>query len=170
MTDSTTEIATFVAVSSLLTGIAANKLAPLLDPTDVKTLYFNYAKQQGAAELQQLLDIFLANKDKPDAEIAASIFASNVAWFARSVMLEWYLSAWYDPDALAQYAAQANDPTRSCIDPPQQPNSTVISSVAYTQGWAWNVAQAHPMGFSNFRFGYWSANPPSLTAFVGGGK
>lgn len=170
MTNNPADIATFVAVSSLLTGIAADKLAPTPDPTDVKTLYYNYAQQQDPAKLQKLLQIYQDNEGKLDNEIAAAIFASDVAYFARSVMLEWYLSAWYDPDELKRYAEQANDPNRACTDPPAQPNSTVISAVAYTQGWAWNVAQAQPMGFSNLRFGYWSSNPPSLTDFVGGGK
>lgn len=160
MTTQTDDIATFVAVSAVLTGIAASKLAPLLDPTDVKTQYFDYAKQQDAAALQQLLDIFTANRGQPPAAIAQAIFGSDVAWFARSVMLEWYLSTWYAPADLQTYAANPG--------PTTTPNGTVISSVAYTQGWAWSVAQAHPMGYSNFRFGYWSANPPTLTDFVGG--
>ncbi len=162
MSDQATDIAVFVAVSAVLTGISASKLAPLLDPTDVKTQYYNYAKQQDPVSLQQLLDLFTANKGQPPDVIAKAIFSSGVAWFARSVMLEWYLSAWYDPGDLQKYAANPG--------PATAPNSTVISAVAYTQGWAWNVAQAHPMGYSNFRFGYWSDNPPSLTDFVGGKK
>ena len=91
--------------------------------------------------------------------IAAAIFASSADWFARSVMLEWYLGSWYVPEELEKYAA---DPSGGA--PPGQ----VISSIAYTSGWAWNVAQAHPMGFSSLRFGYWASEPPSLQDFVGG--
>ncbi|HEX4496824.1 MAG TPA: sorbitol dehydrogenase, partial [Thermoanaerobaculia bacterium] len=29
----------------------------------------------------------------------------------------------------------------------------------------WKAAQAHPMGYSQFSFGYWSSVPPSLAAF-----
>jgi hypothetical protein len=31
----------------------------------------------------------------------------------------------------------------------------------------WRVGQAHPMGYSEWRFGYWAANPPPLDAFIG---
>ncbi len=41
----------------------------------------------------------------------------------------------------------------------------VISSQAYTKSLVWNVAQAHPMGFSVFTFGYWSQPPASLETF-----
>jgi hypothetical protein len=157
----TTNIANFVALSSLLTGIAASKLSPLLDPTNIKTTYYDYANTQDPAAMTELLQIFTDNKGKSNDEIAAAIFGSSVAWFARSVMLEWYLGSWYTPDDLQAYAA---DPSIGA------PGGTVISSAAYTSGWAWNVAQAHPMGYSNFRFGYWSADPPSLQDFVGGGK
>ena len=164
---STTELDTFVALSALLTGIAADKLAPQLDPTDVKTAYFNTAKQQDAGTLGDLLSIFSEAKQRGDSDeqIATLIFEQSgdeVAWFARSVMLEWYLATWYDPGELQRCASK---------EPPQVPSSgTVISATAYTQGWAWSVAQAHPMGYSTLRFGYWAQQPPSLSDFVGGGE
>ena len=40
---------------------------------------------------------------------------------------------------------------------------------AYTKGWAWSVAQAHPMGFSTNIFGYWNEPPPPLTDYIGSG-
>jgi hypothetical protein len=78
-------------------------------------------------------------------------------------MLMWYLGSWYDPAELEKYNGQ-NPPA----DP--VPAFAVISSAAYTQGWAWNVVQAHPMGYSNFQYGYWSTLPPSLQDFIGGGS
>lgn len=161
-TDDTTkqDLATFVAVSSLLTGIAADKLSPLLDPNDLKTVYYNYANDQDSAAMATLLSTFTANAGKPPAEIAAAIFASSSEWFARSVMLEWYLGGWYPPEELQAYAAA---PTKVPM-----PSGQVISTIAYTSGWSWNVAQAHAMGYSNFKFGYWSQQPPSLKDFVGG--
>ena len=50
--------------------------------------------------------------------------------------------------------------------PPVNPDK-VISSAAYTQGWMWRVGQAHPMGYSEWRFGYWAADPPPLDTFIG---
>jgi hypothetical protein len=35
----------------------------------------------------------------------------------------------------------------------------VVSATAYTQGLVWLIAQAHPMGYSNLQFGYWSREP-----------
>ena len=42
------------------------------------------------------------------------------------------------------------------------PPVKVISPAAYTQGWTWRVAQAHPMGYSELRFGYWAKDPLPL--------
>ncbi|TMK06556.1 MAG: sorbitol dehydrogenase, partial [Alphaproteobacteria bacterium] len=41
------------------------------------------------------------------------------------------------------------------------------SPKAYTQGWALRVAQAHPMGFSEMQFGYWSRPPSARVDFIG---
>ena len=76
-------------------------------------------------------------------------------------MLAWYLGNWYKPSDLKIYAVP--DPKRPPI--PFQ----VISMDAYTKGWAWSTAQAHPMGFSTNIFGYWSEPPPSLTDYIGTG-
>ena len=35
----------------------------------------------------------------------------------------------------------------------------VVSAKAYTQGLVWQIAGAHPMGYSNLQFGYWSRDP-----------
>jgi hypothetical protein len=37
--------------------------------------------------------------------------------------------------------------------------SQVVSATAYTQGLVWQIVQAHPMGYSNLQFGYWSRLP-----------
>lgn len=153
-----TPIDQFVTLSAILTGIAATKLAPRLDPTDIKQVYFDYIQQQEPGTFKQLLQIFSANQNQPPATIANIIFNQSgpqIAFLARSIMLAWYLGRWYAPTALRQAATG--------IIP-----SVVISSAAYTQGWAWNVAQAHPMGYSNFTFGYWAQNPPTLQDFIGG--
>jgi hypothetical protein len=118
------------------------------------------------ATFQQLLDIFNKNQALPPAQIGNIILNQSgdaIRYLARSVMLMWYLGSWYDPADLQKY----NSPT-----PPTDPlgPKAIISSEAYTQGWAWSVAQAHLMGYSNFTFGYWSQQPPSLEDFIGGGS
>ncbi len=37
--------------------------------------------------------------------------------------------------------------------------SHIVSAKAYTLGLVWQIAQAHPMGYSNLQFGYWSREP-----------
>ena len=37
--------------------------------------------------------------------------------------------------------------------------SQVVSAKAYTLGLVWQIVQAHPMGYSNLQFGYWSREP-----------
>ena len=161
---SNTPMDLFVGVSAVLTGIDASKLAPSLDPVNIKQTYFDYVQSKDGATFQQLLNIYDQNQTQPPATIGNIILTQSgdaVCYLARSIMLMWYLGSWYDPATLQKY----NSP-----NPPKQPLGAVavISSEAYTQGWAWSVAQAHPMGYSNFTFGYWGSNPPTLQDFVGG--
>ena len=73
--------------------------------------------------------------------------------------MAWYLGSWYAPATLQRYNSATPQPF------PVTPDK-VISAAAYTQGWTWRVAQTHPMGYSDFRFGYWSENPPALDDFI----
>lgn len=150
-----TAMGSFVKLSALLTGIAADKLAPAVDPVDIKQTYFDCAQQEGGATFDRLLAIFDANASQPPATVADIILnqsGDDIRYLARAIMLAWYLGSWYDPAGLKQ----------------PMPPARVISSKAYTHGWAWNVAQAHPMGYSDLRFGYWAGDPPSLADYVGG--
>ena len=62
----------------------------------------------------------------------------------------WYLGSWYEPDDLK---ASATPGAR------QRVSSQVVSAKAYTQGLVWLIVGAHPMGYSNLQFGYWSRDP-----------
>ncbi len=150
-----TDFQLFVGLSSALTGIAEDKLAPSVDPTaEVKQAYFDQAATDPA--FKKLLQIYDQNKDKPPAEVADIILnksGDDVRYLARAIMLEWYLGNWYAPATLREEKPF--------------PAFKVISPTAYTQGWSWRVAQAHPMGYSEWHFGYWSSPPPSLEDFVG---
>jgi hypothetical protein len=148
----------FVGLSVVLTGIDKSKLAPNLDPINIKKTYFDYVQSKADTVFQLLLKIYSQNMNLPPAQIGEIILnqsGESVCNLARSIMLMWYLGSWYEPSDL-----QKNVP----LDP-----VAVISPTAYTQGWTWSVAQAHPMGYSNFQFGDWSKLPPSLQDFVGGG-
>ena len=161
---SNSPIDTFVGLSAVLTGIDASKLAPLLDPVNIKQTYFDFVQGKSETTFNQLLAIFASNQTQSPAAIGDIILnqsGPNVEYLARSIILMWYLGAWYDPGVLMSY--NSSNPPKGPV-----PSAGVISADAYTQGWVWSVAQAHPMGYSNFTFGAWSSDPPSLTDFVGG--
>jgi hypothetical protein len=177
----------FVLLSAALTGIAESRLAPGFgpilkppaplvlatvspgsDPVDVKTEFFDWIKKindgRHRATLEKLLQIAKDNLNAPNREqaiigkiptgIDAELTRSDieVKYLARSIVLMWYLGAWYDPDNLQT---------------PNASNFVVISPKAYTQGWALKVAQAHPMGFSEMQFGYWTRPPNPRSDFIG---
>jgi len=152
--DDTSDLSQFVKISAALTGIHEKKLAPDVDPVQVKHDYFNQAKSDpGFGALMQIA------RDTPDADSAAEKIMNNadpqIKYLGRSIILAWYLGVWYEPTVLAQVPAPF----------PVNPLK-VVSPVAYTQGWVWRVAQAHPMGYSEQRFGYWSDEPLSLGDFI----
>jgi hypothetical protein len=158
MTNNDSPIQLFVGLSAVLTGIDAGKLNPDLDPVNIKQAYFEIAKQSGGATFDQLLAIFSANRGKPSADIGDIILnksGDRIRYLARSIMLAWYLGSWYRPEDLQK-------------PPTGGPPFTLISAAAYTQGWVWRVAQAHPMGYSDLTFGYWANNPPPLSDFIKG--
>ena len=67
-----TAMGSFVKLSALLTGIAADKLAPAVDPVDIKQTYFDCAQQEGGATFDRLLAIFDANASQPPATTSAT--------------------------------------------------------------------------------------------------
>lgn len=155
----------FVALSAILTGIAGDKLHPLLDANGTAEEYLAYATRNGGEMFQQLMGIYTQNSSLPPASIAALIFAdqsSPLAYMAKTVTLMWYLGSWYDPDGLKNYYDTVTLGKQAFAP------SVVISSNAYTQGWAWKIGQAHPMGYSDLRFGYWNTQPQPLSDFIGG--
>jgi len=146
----------FVALSAALTGVDPKKLAPGIDPIGVAEAYFNKAKSDPA--FSELLTRW-RSQTPPNA----SVFFTNqdpVRYLARNIIIAWYLGAWCDPADLQKYDSK---------NPPSVPlGFTVVSPAAYTQGWVWRVAQAHPMGYSDLRFGYWADPPFSQSALIGG--
>jgi hypothetical protein len=163
----------FVKLSAALTGIAAKLLAPDTDSIEIKRDYFNLVNVKQPAAFALLLQITKASglqiptgqgndsiiKQVDVDKLVQAIETKGDAtkYLARSIVLMWYLGSWYEPDHLKQLAG----PT-----PPPFVTHTVISSKAYTQGWLWRVAQAHPMGYSDMQFGYWTRDPASLEDFI----
>ena len=162
----------FVKLSAALTGIAAGKLAtpnfdarvPNSDPVDIKRVYFEQVNKTRQPVFRRLLQIArdaqkLPESGRDDAIIEKVKATPETKYLARSIVLMWYLGAWYEPDHLKTLVESPNPPP---------PTFKVISSKAYTQAWALRVAQAHPMGFSEMQFGYWARPPSDLPAFITG--
>ncbi|KMM82923.1 hypothetical protein SAMN04490203_1835 [Pseudomonas taetrolens] len=157
-----TDLENFTGLSSVLTGIGQDLLAPRVDPIGLPTAFLEFITPRvGETVLSTLLNQYatlLANHATPD-EIAQAVLMQDglpaptqTAQAARSIMKLWLLGVWYQPYTQDTFTAQ---------------EQTVVSDQAYTQGWAWNIAQAHPMGYSEFFFGYWNSEPPSLEDFTG---
>lgn len=151
----------FVALSAILTGIDAQQLHPTLDTFGTAQEYLDYATAHGGADFAQLMGIYAANRTQPDDAVGNIVFeqsGDDIAYMARTIILMWYLGAWYAPGALQAYHHDTSNPVMF----------VVISSNAYTQSWVWRVGQTHPMGYSNWRFGYWNTPPQPLGDFIGG--
>jgi hypothetical protein len=155
----------FLLLSAALTGIHVANLAPEfaqdktdimksdpgVDPINVKNDYFVWVNTIDSATFGKLLQIAKDhNQSAPDI-ITAVNASDDTRYLARSIVLMWYLGSWYKPTDLEN--SEKKFPSGAFV------NSQVISAKAYTQGLVWQVAQAHPMGYSNLQFGYWSREP-----------
>jgi hypothetical protein len=157
--DDAADLKLFVSLSAALTGIAEVKLAPAVDPIQIRNEHFKQAKLDPG--FPALLQIIRDDPTNPSA--AAEKVMHNpdptVKYLGRSIILAWYLGAWYEPKKLAIY--DSPKPGLFPLTPLK-----VISPAAYTQGWTWRVAQAHPMGYSELRFGYWAQDPLPLDDYI----
>ena len=148
--DETQSKATFVALSQALTGIAGSLLAPSPDPKNIlQTNYNAFTNNAGPYAVRLILGRFTSLKEQglSDSEIAAQISAdADNGPVAASIIKLWLLGSWY---ALGS-----------------QTSAVVVSSNSYVEGWIWRILQAHPMGYSMMRFGYWANKPPPLSAYL----
>ena len=169
----------FLVLSAALTGIRVSNLAPEFsqaDPTDpqkkvpilkadpgtdpinVKNDYFKWINANNASTFEKLLQITRDHSASAPNTISQEIItqvnaSDDTKYLARSIVLLWYLGSWYKPKDLKD--SLTPDPKL----PPAPIPSQVVSAKAYTQGLVWQIAQAHPMGYSNLQFGYWSRDP-----------
>jgi len=148
----------FANMSAALTGFQPSFIRPFLDPVNLSGIFYEFAVSQVTQTMMDaLMSAFAALSSETPAltpqQIAdallevSSTTPSNQAQLCQSIVALWYLGSWYPPPFQTGGLQQ------------------VISSQAYTKSLAWNLAQAHPMGFSAFTFGYWSQAPASLETF-----
>ncbi len=153
----------FVQMSALLTGFAADTIAPPLDPVDLKRTLFEAAQKGAGAAFDDLLALYAQlSGGTPVSEMSpeqrqsigeqlldpgSDPASQKRAATAQSVMRLWYLGYWYPIEAGAF--------------------ESVVSDQAYIRGLAWQVMQSHAMGYSPWTYGYWTEEPPPLTDFTG---
>lgn len=169
------DMVAFLLLSTALTGVDIQTLAPEfalssdeisktdldvilkedpgVDPINIKNAYFDWINTHAAPSSFAKLLQFAKDKPLSKDNIIAKVNASDDTKFlARSIVLLWYLGSWYDPADLKKAATSPE----SVEGPLKQ---TVLSPKSYTQGLVWLIAGAHPMGYSNLQFGYWSRPP-----------
>lgn len=141
---SAARVTNFAAMSAALTGFMLDTISPNPDVTDLKSAYLQTAGKNGEGkEVDRLIAQFLAMKGKTSQEIADGLLdeskqPADLIAAARHILEMWYLGTW---------------------------NGAVVSANAYIGGLAWQAAQAHPMGYSEWEFGYWAQDPPPLADF-----
>ena len=150
----------FEQLSEALTGIARKKLAPDTDSVGIKHDYFRWINEREPAAFVSLLKIAKEDANSPQAMIEKLQATDDTKFLARSIVLMWYLGSWYAPGDLKKLVESRSSPNLVFIP------HTVISPKAYTQGWVWRVAQAHPMGYSDLQFGYWTRDPAPIEDFI----
>jgi len=162
---SSQDMMAFLVLSSALTGFEIVRLAPEfdkknkpdildadpgVDPFNIKKDYFNWIDARAAPTFDKLLQIARDHRQSLPDIVPAVNASDDTKFLARSIVLLWYLGSWYEPDDLKKNAT----PGARALIPSQ-----VVSPKAYTLGLVWQIAQAHPMGYSNLQFGYWSREP-----------
>lgn len=159
----------FAQLSAALTGIDQSILVPNVDPFGMNAEVFARAKAADATTLQAILTKFSGSCPKTVAQILSEDTKEESAKFLmRSIILAWYLGAWYTPQDLKRNRYKPRnsyDSTRRYSREVLIPYE-VISPNAYTNSLVWRVAQAHPMGYSNLQFGYWGQEPPGIEEFI----
>jgi hypothetical protein len=159
----TNTMTNFIGLSEVLTGFNSSVLAPTLDPVDIKTAYFDEWQQQLSSEtnnanlVDQILSSYadLKQKNISNQAIGEALLANVEYEFpCRQLIYLWYMGAW--PAVM-----QSDDATRG------RTSFDTLSSDSYTSGLVWQVMQAHPMGDSNYRYGYWGNTPAPLSDYTG---
>jgi hypothetical protein len=164
--NSSQDMMAFLVLSSALTGVQISGLAPEfsqggksalldadpgVDPFNIKNDYFNWINGAAAPTFEKLLQIARDHVQSLPDIVTAVNASDDTRFLARSIVLLWLLGSWYKPEDLRKFSSP---------EAPRAPiPSQIVSAKAYTLGFVWQIAQAHPMGYSNLQFGYWSRQP-----------
>jgi hypothetical protein len=156
----------FVGLSAVLTGFNQSIIAPDIDPVDIKSVYLplftqKIAKESGnpalTGQILQKYSTLSAQGLTPQQIGTAMLDPGNGAPFVlacRKLIFMWYAGAW--PTIIP---ASGTSPASTVSD--------IISEDSYTSSLVWQVMQSHPMGDSNYRYGYWAKPPVPLSDYTG---
>jgi hypothetical protein len=172
---------TFSKLSAVLTGIDQKILAPGVDPLGMNHEIYTKVSEnkENADTLQAMLQKFsTADLDKKKDVVTAmmkpapnDVLGEKMRFLGRSIILAWYLGAWYDPKDLKQHFYDPAVKNQGYYSYRRYSKNvliphTVLSPNAYTGSLVWRAMQAHPMGYSNLQFGYWAELPPEIAIFT----
>lgn len=159
----------FVGLSAVLTGFAQSILNPTLDEVNIKAEYLPVWREKVASESgdsslpDSILNAYQTLRadttklsDQQIGEQMLSESRSDAFLLAcRQLIYLWYMGAW--PTVSEAPGTATGGRT----------DFYTLSSKSYTAGLVWQVMQAHPMGDSNYRYGYWAEPPVALNNFTG---
>lgn len=166
--------ADYLGASSALLGIPVSELDPVLKQDDISLadVYYGLANTAGPMALANMLSYyrFLADRGDTPQQIGQALLSQGgdgttarddpIGCFARLTMLQWLFGVWYGGTEVARIP----NSTGSITDAAYR-TDFIVSGRAYKSGWIWRIAQSHPMGFSQFNFGSWASEPPSLADY-----
>ncbi|ACE85003.1 hypothetical protein [Cellvibrio japonicus] len=159
----------FIGLSAVLTGFSADILAPQLDPVNIKAEYLPFftakvSEESGNPNLaSSIFSKFASLQSQTDPKLSPQQIGASMldpgngdafVLACRKLIFMWYSGAW--PTVIP---ATASAPATTVSD--------MISAKSYTCGLAWQVMQSHPMGDSNYRYGYWAKTPAALSEYTG---
>lgn len=167
--EDTKDMETFAGLSAVLTGFDKSILAPSIDPVDIKSVYLKEWKERvdtppnptdlSSSILAQFAQLSAQSPEPSDQELGEKMLAdSNGGAFVfacRQLIFLWYMGAW--PTVNEAPGTEAGGST----------SFVTLSSKSYTSGLVWQVMQSHPMGDSNYRYGYWAEEPAPLSDYTG---
>ncbi len=160
----------FNGLSALLTGFSIDKIAPQINVNEntINKPYLNewqtkVASETGDADLtNNILAMYaelVGDSDVLSPQQKQSIgeqmlAVSEFEMPCRQLIFLWYMGAW---------------PKVMSGEPPTNGSTSfeILSTDSYSAGLVWQVMQAHPMGDSNLRYGYWGTEPVSLDQYTG---
>lgn len=161
----------YLQLSQALTGIPSSTLYPPAPPdnTPLQLMYWNLCNLANSTATQHLIDEYRSYRSQglTDQQIGDQLLKTSgdvirsdaVGTMARLTMQMWLFGVWFGEAEVTKV------PSARTTIKGQWAQNFVVSALAYKSGWIWNIAQAHPMGFSHFNFGSWAEAPPTLADY-----